>query len=214
MSFTSASWRPSRLTRKESKVLILGFLGIKNLRLCIDSQGLHSQLWPHQTLIGDSLSSGPPQATKSSLLQFAPRSSIHDDTFAFARRAPATYLFAIRSVANVPQKKRHGYRAQDREAEDAYHDQSTLPILLPALASISRPTLKKSVRRQYRAQITEAGDQSRSSCYAHLSMPWLEDLIGPCHGDGYGRSKPEPNEQQTAISRPWIGDAAGVRRHQ
>lgn len=58
------------------------------------------------------LPSGPPQATKSSLLHFTSCCAIDDDTFAFAGRAPATDLLGIRSVADVSKEERHDRSAQ------------------------------------------------------------------------------------------------------
>lgn len=45
-------------------------------------------------------------------------------------------------------------------------------------------------------------------------MPWLKDLVCPCHRDGHSGSKAESHKQEATVPRPWVGDAARISGHE
>lgn len=74
-----------------------------------------------------------------------------------------------------------------------------------AFNSISRPTRVQRIRRRDTTQIPQATHQRRRSRDAHLPMARLEDLRGPCHGDGYRGAETGADEEEADVAGPGAG---------
>lgn len=104
---------------------------------------------------------------------------------------PSTQIPSI----HKPKKKLHHNGSKYTGNQNAHHDQVTLSVLQPSRSLVvTLPARVQRIRRQDTAQIPPPRDNRRRSGDADLAVSWLEDLGGPGHGDGHGRTQAESDD--------------------